>query len=80
MLKIQSNLSLWPVVYNLHSSIATTLKSPRQNANKQCLKLLSDTTICIMQITTTYFGPAELKNLYIMTSRDRQRMYSTGKL
>ena len=37
-----------------------------------------------MRITTTYFGPAELKNLNITTSRDRQRMYRTviqaGKL
>ena len=37
-----------------------------------------------MRITTTYFGPAELKNLYITTSRDWQRMYRTiiqsGKL
>ena len=37
-----------------------------------------------MRITTTYFGPAELKNLYITTNRDRQRMYRTvihpGKL
>ena len=37
-----------------------------------------------MRITTTYFGPAELKNLYITTSRDGQRMYRTviqpGKL
>ena len=38
----------------------------------------------IMLIMNTYFGPAELKNLYIMTSRDRQRIYRTvirsGKL
>ena len=71
---IQSNLSLRPSVYNGHSSIATTLKSPCQNVNNQCLKLLSNTTICIMRITTTYFGPAELKYLCITTSRDRQRM------
>ena len=31
-----------------------------------------------MRITTTYFGPAELKNLYIATSRDRQR-HSAGQ-
>ena len=41
------------------------------------LKLLSNKTICIMRITTTYFGPMELKNLYITTSRDQQRMYCT---
>ena len=30
-----------------------------------------------MLITITYLGPAELKNLYITYSHDRQRMYRT---
>ena len=46
-------------------SIATTLKSPCQNVNKQCQKLLSNTTICIMRKTTTNFSPTELKNLSV---------------
>ena len=48
--------------------IATAFRSPCQNANKQCLKSFSNTTICKMQITTAYLRPAELKNMNIMTS------------
>ena len=59
----KSNIPFFGVLQSIKGIclLRPLLKVPPQNVNKVSLKSSSNTTICIMRLTITYFSPAVLK-------------------